>query len=168
MDTSTLGRLLIVDDEVELKTALCETLSAQGYDVVGTTSPTEALQVMQDQDFDLVLADLMMPEMDGVALLRAALAIDPSLVGIIMTGQGTVQTAVEAMQAGAFDYILKPFRLQTLLLTLSRAIGVRRLRQENHPAPGDGGALRIESDDRVYLGFEYHLGENRRRGPSAV
>ena len=131
MVTSTLGRLLIVDDEVELKTALCETLSAQGYDVVGATSPTEALQVMQDQDFDLLLADLMMPEMDGVALLRAALAIDPSLVGIIMTGQGTVQTAVEAMQAGAFDYVLKPFRLQTLLLTLSRAIGVRRLRQEN-------------------------------------
>ena len=131
MDTSTLGRLLIVDDEVELKTALCETLSAQGYDVVGATSPTEALQVIQNQDFDLVLADLMMPEMDGVALLRAALAIDPSLVSVIMTGQGTVQTAVEAMQAGAFDYILKPFRLQTLLLTLSRAIGVRRLRQEN-------------------------------------
>jgi PAS domain S-box-containing protein len=131
MVSSTLGRLLIVDDEVELKTTLCETLSAQGYDVVGATSPTEALQAMQDMDFDLLLADLMMPEMDGVALFRAALAIDPSLVGIIMTGQGTVQTAVEAMKAGAFDYVLKPFRLQTLLLTLSRAIGVRRLRQEN-------------------------------------
>jgi PAS domain S-box-containing protein len=131
MVTSTLGRLLIVDDEVELKTALCETLSAQGYDVVGSTSPTEALQAMQDQDFDLLLADLMMPEMDGVALLRAALAIDPSLVGIIMTGQGTVQTAVEAMKAGAFDYVLKPFKLQTILPTLSRAIGVRRLRKEN-------------------------------------
>jgi PAS domain S-box-containing protein len=131
MVSSTLGRLLIVDDEVELKTTLCETLSAQGYDVVGATSPTEALQAMQDMDFDLLLADLMMPEMDGVALLRAALAIDPSLVGIIMTGQGTVQTAVEAMWAGAFDYVLKPFRLQTLLPTLSRAIGVRRLRKEN-------------------------------------
>ena len=131
MASSTLGCLLIVDDEVELKTALCETLSAQGYDVVGETSPTEALQTMQDQAFDLLLADLMMPEMDGVALLCAALAIDPSLVGIIMTGQGTVQTAVEAMRAGAFDYVLKPFRLQTLLLTLSRAIGVRQLRKEN-------------------------------------
>jgi PAS domain S-box-containing protein len=131
VSSTTLGRLLIVDDEVELKTTLCETLSAQGYDVVGATSPTEALQAMQDQDFDLLLADLMMPEMDGVALLRAALSIDPSLVGIIMTGQGTVQTAVEAMQAGAFDYVLKPFRLQTILLTLSRAIGVRRLRKEN-------------------------------------
>jgi PAS domain S-box-containing protein len=131
MSTSTLGRLLIVDDEVELKTALCETLSAQGYDVVGAASPTEALQAMEDEGFDLLLADLMMPEMDGVALLRAALAIDPSLVGIIMTGQGTVQTAVEAMKAGAFDYVLKPFRLQTLLVTLSRAIGVRQLRKEN-------------------------------------
>jgi len=131
MEASTLGRLLIVDDEVELKTALGESLSAQGYDVVAMTSPTEALQVVREQHFDLVLADLMMPEMDGVALLRAALTIDPSLVGIIMTGQGTVQTAVEAMRAGAFDYILKPFKLQTLLLTLSRALAVRRLRQEN-------------------------------------
>src|SRR6266850_8325799 len=131
MDTSTLGRLLIVDDEVELKTVLCETLSAQGYDVVGTTSPTESLQLIQEQDFDLILADLMMPDMDGVALLRAALAIDPSLVGIIMTGQGTVQTAVEAMKLGAFDYLLKPFKLNTLLPVLTRAMHMRRVRLEN-------------------------------------
>jgi DNA-binding NtrC family response regulator len=73
----------------------------------------------------------MMPGMDGIQLLREALAIDPNLVGIIMTGQGTIQTAVEAMKIGAFDYILKPFDLQTLLPILSRAMEVRRLRVEN-------------------------------------
>ena len=77
------------------------------------------------------MSDLMMPEMDGVALLGRALEIDQNLVCIIMTGQGTIQTAVDAMKVGAFDYVLKPFRLQALLPVLTRAINVRRLRQEN-------------------------------------
>ncbi len=72
-----------------------------------------------------------MPGTDGIQLLRQALEIDPNLVGIIMTGQGTIQTAVEAMKAGAFDYILKPFRLQNVLPVLDRAMEVRRLRVEN-------------------------------------
>ena len=73
----------------------------------------------------------MMPGMDGIQLLRQALEIDPNLVGIIMTGQGTIPTAVEAMKAGAFDYVLKPFDLQTMLPVLDRAMEVRRLRTEN-------------------------------------
>jgi PAS domain S-box-containing protein len=128
---TTLGRILIVDDEIGLMTALCEALSRRGYDTVGLTSGREALETLTAQSFDLLLADLMMPEMDGIALLRAALEIDPHLVGLIMTGQGTVQTAVEAMKAGAFDYVLKPFKLQALLPTLSRALDMRRLRLEN-------------------------------------
>src|SRR6185503_5871253 len=81
--------------------------------------------------FELLLADLMMPQLDGIALLRAALGIDKDLVGIIMTGQGTVDTAVEAMKVGAHDYIIKPFRLSAILPILNRAISVRRLRIEN-------------------------------------
>src|SRR6266852_9449686 len=73
----------------------------------------------------------MMPEMDGIALLRAALDIDPHLIAIIMTGQGTIQTAVDAMKVGAFDYVLKPFRLQTVMPVLTRALNTRRLRLEN-------------------------------------
>jgi DNA-binding NtrC family response regulator len=131
MSTSKLGRLLIVDDEIELMTALCETLTTQGYETTGLTSAEEALRVLQEQDFDVLLADLMMPAMDGIALLRAGLAIDPHLVGIIMTGQGTVQTAVEAMKVGAFDYVLKPFKLSALHPVLSRAMDMRRLQKEN-------------------------------------
>ena len=73
----------------------------------------------------------MMPEMDGIDLLRAALEIDPNLVGIVMTGHGTIDTAVEAMKAGALDYILKPFKLSAMLPVLARALAVRRLRLEN-------------------------------------
>jgi two-component system, cell cycle sensor histidine kinase and response regulator CckA len=131
MSTPDRERLLIVDDEYELMAALVEALTARGYEAVGFTSGEEALKALQTEAFDLLLADLMMPGMDGISLLRAALAIDPSLVGLIMTGQGTVQTAVEAMKVGAFDYILKPFKLRTILPALSRALQVRRLRREN-------------------------------------
>jgi DNA-binding NtrC family response regulator len=132
MATTTLGRVLVVDDEVELMSALCETLAEQGYETAGETSPRAGLKALSEKEFDLLLSDLMMPGgMDGIQLLRQALEVDPNLVGIIMTGQGTIQTAVEAMKVGAFDYLLKPFDLQTLLPVLARAMGVRRLRVEN-------------------------------------
>src|SRR3989449_4232860 len=131
MSTAKLGRVLIVDDEVNLKTVLVETLSEHGYEVVGYTSGHEALAALQEHNFDVLLSDLMMPEMDGIRLLRAGLEVDRDLVGIIMTGKGTVQTAVDAMKLGAFDYVLKPFKLQTFLPTLARAIQMRHLRLEN-------------------------------------
>lgn len=126
-----IGRLLIVDDEAELMAAVCETLAAQGYETAGFSSGVDALEALREQDFDVLLTDLMMPEMDGITLIRAGLEIDPNLVGIIMTGQGTVPTAVEAMKIGAFDYVLKPFKLAMLMPLLSRAMGMRYLRLEN-------------------------------------
>jgi PAS domain S-box-containing protein/putative nucleotidyltransferase with HDIG domain len=126
------GRLLIVDDEYELMTVLSETLSREGFEVVGAGSGNEALEVLREQPpFDLLLTDLMMPGLDGLALLKAALDLDPQLVCVMMTGQGTVQTAVDAMKIGAFDYILKPFKLSAMLPVLTRAVGARRLRVEN-------------------------------------
>ena len=125
------GRILVVDDEMELSKALCETLTAQNFAVTGVNSGKDALKAIESDRFDVLLSDLMMPGMDGIHMLREALAIDPQLVGIIMTGQGTVQTAVEAMKLGAFDYVLKPFKLQAMLPILNRAMQVRKLRMEN-------------------------------------
>src|SRR5437763_251484 len=125
------GRLLIIDDEVELNSALCETLADEGYETLGATSGMEGLSALAKQDFDLLLTDLMMPGLDGIQTLRRALQHDPNLVAIIMTGQGTIPTAVEAIKAGAFEYVLKPFNLQTMLPILARALEVRRLRVEN-------------------------------------
>jgi response regulator RpfG family c-di-GMP phosphodiesterase len=122
---------LIVDDEAELTAALTEMLARQGFETQGFSSAKEALAALGEQSYDVLLADLMMPEMDGITLLRSALEIDPNLVGIIMTGQGTVQTAVEAMKTGAFDYLLKPFKLNAVLAVLARALEVRQLRMEN-------------------------------------
>ncbi len=124
-------RILIVDDEAALMRALCETLQEHGYAVQGCTSGESALAMLTTERHDLLLSDLMMPDMDGIALLRAALRIDPDLVGLIMTGQGTIASAVAAMKVGALDYILKPFKISEIVPVLSRAITVRRLRLEN-------------------------------------
>jgi signal transduction histidine kinase len=125
------GRLLVVDDEVAQMQALRDTLREYGYDVVGCVDGVSALAALRRSSFDLLLADLMMPKMNGIELLRAALELDRTLVGIIMTGQGTIGTAVEAMQSGARDYILKPFKLSVILPILNRALQMRRLRLEN-------------------------------------
>lgn len=125
-----LARLLIVDDEVAQMTALCDTLEDAGYSTTGFTSSAEALQRLREEQFDLVLADLVMPEIDGISLLRAAQAVDPNLLGIVMTGHGAIDTAIAAMQAGALDYVLKPFKLSVILPVLSRALNVRRMRLE--------------------------------------
>ena len=124
------GNLLVVDDEVQLMHALCESLGEQGFSIHGLSDPALAPEAIRQGEYDILLTDLMMPGTDGVQLLRESLTIDPNLVGVIMTGQGTIQTAVDAMKAGAFDYILKPFRLQNVLPVLDRAMQLSRLRKE--------------------------------------
>jgi DNA-binding NtrC family response regulator len=131
MPTTKRTRLLIVDDEVELASALCDTLTKKGFETITAANGAEGLQILGKDSFDLLLTDLMMPGMDGIQVLRKALSIDPHLIGIIMTGQGTIPSAVEAMKVGAFDYVLKPFELHTMLPLLGRAIETRRLRLDN-------------------------------------
>lgn len=123
-------RLLIVDDEPAHMTALYHTLEDSGYDVTAFPSAMQALEEFHKRSFDLVLTDLQMPGMDGISFLRAAQELDHNLVGIVMTGHGAIDTAIEAMKAGALDYVLKPFKLSSILPVLSRALEVRRLRLE--------------------------------------
>jgi signal transduction histidine kinase len=122
--------LLIVDDEHASMRALCDTLEYEGYRTYGYTSATEALAAMRERSFDLLLADLQMPGTNGIDLMKSAQLIDPTLVAVIMTGHGALETAVAAMKAGALDYIQKPIRLATALPVLERALAVRQLRIE--------------------------------------
>lgn len=129
--SAPISRLLIVDDEVPQMEALCQTLRDHGYQTTGFACGRAALESVTPGAFDLLVADLMMPDLDGIRLLQAVREVDPNLVGVIMTGEGTIDSAVEAMKAGALDYILKPFRLSVILPVLSRALAVRQLRIEN-------------------------------------
>jgi two-component system, sensor histidine kinase and response regulator len=125
------ARLLIVDDEAAQLRALCDTLQLEGYVTQGFGSGPEALATLSPGQFDLLLTDLMMPGMDGITLIDAAKKVDPSIGALVMTGHGTIDTAVRAMQGGALDYILKPFRLNVILPVIARALDVQRLRREN-------------------------------------
>lgn len=123
--------LLIVDDEPPLMRALCEALGYAGYSTRGFTSGREAVAALREQSFDLLLTDLTMPEIDGIALLRACREIDRDLACIVMTGQGTIATAVDALKAGALDYVLKPFKINDILPVLTRALATRSVQLEN-------------------------------------
>ncbi|MEW6584747.1 MAG: response regulator [Nitrospirota bacterium] len=123
------GRIMIVDGDIHALRPLSVFLSKSGYSVTSCTSGGEALCTLRDKGFDLLLIDLVMPDMDGVLLLREALKIDPCLIGIIVSAKGSVQTAVSAMKAGAFDYVMKPLDTVLLRQVLSRAVRVKRLQQ---------------------------------------
>lgn len=122
------GKVLLVDDEIEILTLLRDFLHELGYEADAFTSSKEALEAVNRQEFDLLLTDLVMPKMDGIELINACLEIQRNLVCIVITGKGTIQTAVDAMKSGAFDYLLKPVDWKTLEPVLSRAMEVRRLR----------------------------------------
>ncbi|HEY3784050.1 MAG TPA: ATP-binding protein [Steroidobacteraceae bacterium] len=132
-----LVRVLVVDDEPSLLSALCQILGTEGYSATGVQSGHEALAALSaalagvGTSFDVLITDLKMAVMDGISLLHAAQRIDGDLVCIIMTGHASIDSAVEAMRGGALDYILKPFKLNSVVPVLARAYGVRRLRLEN-------------------------------------
>jgi len=158
------SRILIVDDEAPQMRALCDTLKDQGYETTGFTRGENALEALKETKFELLLADLMMPGLDGIALLRAARQIDADLAGIIMTGEGTIATAVEAMKSGALDYILKPFKLSAILPVLDRALTVRRLRMENAELERSlrGRTVELEAANKELDAFSYSVAHDLR------
>ena len=164
------ARLLVVDDETAQVEALCDTLREQGYEVVGHSNGQAGLQALREQPFDLLLSDLMMPGMDGIELMRQALAVEPSLVTIIMTGDGTIDSAVEAMRSGALDYIRKPFKLSAVLPVLARALSVRRLRVENERLSRELSehAAELESTNRDLDAFTRSASHDLRTPLNAV
>ena len=124
-------RVLVVDDEANMRRVLEIMLSKMGYETRSAANGREALQCVQTEVFDLVLTDLRMPEMDGIALLDAIRALDVEIPVILLTAYGTVDSAVEAMKKGAYDYILRPFDIEAVERIITRALTAERTRREN-------------------------------------
>lgn len=123
--------VLVVDDEPVQAAILGEILRAEGLEVAIQTDSEQALQLAQNQSFDLVISDLKMPKLDGIELLQQLRKLHPDLTVIITTAYGTIETAVRAMRAGAFDYVMKPFSKEELLITVQRALKHRQIVREN-------------------------------------
>jgi signal transduction histidine kinase len=123
--------LLIVDDDEALLSTLVSAFKAQGYLVDGAKSAPQALDKLERAAFDALLTDQVMPGMDGLALLERVRARFPDLAIVVMTGGGTVESAVRALKGGASDYVAKPFRLQEIFHVVERCLDQHRLRREN-------------------------------------
>ena len=123
--------ILIVDDEKNYPLILSAVLQEEGYETLTANSGTEALEILNHADVDMVLTDMKMPGMDGIELMEKIKADHPHLPIIMMTAYGTVEKAVEAMQKGAYNYILKPFDNERLIIFIKKAIDMYRVVKEN-------------------------------------
>lgn len=124
--------LLIIDDDVSIKELLVEYLATRGFRVDGTSDGRVALELMRSGGYDLILTDYQVPHVDGLDILRVARQMSPPLPTILMTGYGTVETAVSALKDGAADFLLKPFRLKVVYESIQQALE----RDRQHRADG--------------------------------
>jgi len=123
-------RILVVDDELFVRELLLEFLSAQGYEVSLADSGEKAVELMQTQPADLVLVDLKMPGINGIEALKQIKKIAPDILAIIMTGYPTIESSIEALRHGAYDYVIKPFKLDDLKSSIERALREHTLKVE--------------------------------------
>ncbi len=138
-----MAKILVVDDERSVRQAFEEILSSKGHTVVSVRGAEDAMGSLQKDDFDLVILDICLPGMNGLDALGRIKQRQPKLPVIVMTGQGTTDTAIEATKRGAFDYQLKPFEPAEMLRTIAKALeGSRLMKGECGPRPGDGRLLR--------------------------
>ena len=123
--------ILLVDDDASLRRVLAHHLSEAGYRVLTAVDGKSGLEVFTEEQVDMVITDIQMPEMNGLELLRRVSVISPDAVVLVITAYGSIETAVEAMKLGAYDYITKPFNREELLLTVAKGLQYTALVREN-------------------------------------
>ncbi len=143
-------KVLIVDDEAVIRRGLCRVMEGRGYVAESSESGFGAIEKLQKAPFNIVITDLKMPGMDGIEVLKAIKILQPEVPVIIITGYSTIDTAVEAMKNGAFDYISKPFTPEQMIAMVEKALEQRAVQmQKLHPALGPSPN-----------GFEIFVGES--------
>jgi len=145
--------LLIVDDDQVARELLAETLGREGYRVRVAGGGAEALGLAGAEPFDMALVDLRMPDLDGLAVLKQLAMIQPDLPVVILTAFATIETAIAAVNAGAFDYLSKPFRMEEIKLVVRRTLDARRLAREN---------LQYRQELGARYGFEGLIGQSHQ------
>jgi DNA-binding NtrC family response regulator len=145
--------LLIVDDDRVARELLAETLGREGYRVRVAGGGEEALRLAGAEPFDMALVDLRMPDVDGLAVLKQLAMIQPDLPVVILTAFATIETAIAAVNAGAFDYLSKPFRMEEIKIVVRRTLDARRLAREN---------LQYRQELGARYGFEGLIGQSHQ------
>jgi len=125
------ARILIIDDDREMVRLLQEELGRQGFEVLPAGSGAEGLEILRDQSVDVVVTDLRMDELDGMEILRATGDLRPEAKVIVITAFGSIDSAIQAVKAGAFHYLSKPFEVDELVVAVEKALEDARLRREN-------------------------------------
>jgi two-component system response regulator HydG len=125
-----MGRILIADDHDALRRGLKRGLTEAGHEVEEASNGNAAIERLHDSYFDVVLSDLKMGGSDGMDVLRTTRAMHPTTAVILMTAFGTVNTAVEAMKIGAFDYVQKPFEIEEMEVKIQKAIEMRQMQHQ--------------------------------------
>ena len=152
--------ILIVDDEKNYLTILSAVLEEEGFEVLTALSGQEALEIYKTSDLDLVVTDMKMPEMDGIALLENIKQLDPDLPVMMMTAHGTIDKAVEAMQKGAYNYILKPFDNERLVLYVNKAVSMYRVVKENRQLSLQRRPAVNKDVDQIFTASKAHCHRN--------
>ncbi len=124
------SRVLVVDDDAAMRDVMSSVLGTRGFHVVSRSSGAEAMTTLGEQDFDAIVTDLHMNGMDGLEFCRRAMESRPSVPVVVVTAFGSMETAVGAIRAGAYDFIAKPIQMDDLVFTLTRAVQLRRLGEE--------------------------------------
>jgi len=125
-------KVLVAEDDDIVRDVIVKFLTDEGYSVVVAINGHEAIKMLRVEDIKLVLSDLRMPGADGMEVLRASMRVNPNIAVVIITAYGTLDTALEAMNEGAYDYIVKPFVMQQLLLVVRNAFKMAMLMEENN------------------------------------
>ena len=146
-------RVLVVDDERSMRELLAIMLKQAGHDVTVVDGGEQAIEAVKGEAFDLVITDLRMRKVDGIAVLRATKEYSPSTVVLVVTAFASTETAVEAMKLGAYDYVTKPFKLDEIKLTIANALERKRLQDENRE---------LRTQLRRERGFESFVGKSRQ------
>lgn len=129
-------KILIAEDDDIVRDVIVKFLTGEGYPVIVASDGTAALKLLRMEDVKLVLSDLRMPGADGMEILRSAIQMNPGIAVVLLTAYGTLDTALEAMKEGAYDYIVKPFVMQQLLLVVRNAYRMASLMEENEKLSG--------------------------------
>jgi DNA-binding NtrC family response regulator len=147
----TAERILIVDDEPDVTWSWMRVLESAGYRCLAATQPEQGLHLLESERPDLLITDLRMPGLDGMEILRRARKIDPAMPVVVLTGYASLESAVAAVKAGAFDYLSKSFSNDQLRLTVERALAQRRLQLE---------VFHLRDQLRGVFGFENIVGRS--------